>query len=281
MRRSMLILTAVLLAASLPALAEVTIEVSESEGDVIFSGSGTLNVGDLTSKGGGNLPAGIDFGREVLLGADPTGFPAVRFLGDTLEVSPPDMFGTDNFSSANFGTGPRFGIAVAAFANQDGPTIVVPEDYVSGELLESTSTYSGHTISSLGLIPGTYTWSWGSGNNADSLTLIIVADADGDGVPDDEDAFPNDPEETTDTDGDGIGNNADTDDDGDTMPDEYEIANSLDPLDAADADGDADGDGFTNLEEFQAGTDPQNADDAPAINKVPIAIIILLDDDES
>jgi len=111
--------------------------------------------------------------------------------------------------------------------------------------------------------------------------IVTAPDSDGDGVPDNEDAFPNDPAETTDTDGDGIGNNADTDDDGDTMPDDYETANSLDPLDAADADGDADGDGFTNLEEFQAGTDPQNADDAPAVNKVPVAIIILLGDDEN
>jgi len=105
-----------------------------------------------------------------------------------------------------------------------------------------------------------------------------IVDSDGDGVPDDEDAFPNDPNEWVDTDGDGIGNNADTDDDGDTMPDDYEIANGLDPLDAADADADADGDGFTNLEEFQAGTDPQNPLDFPDAKKVPIAIFILLDD---
>jgi hypothetical protein len=89
---------------------------------------------------------------------------------------------------------------------------------------------------------------------------------------------PSDPNETEDTDTDGIGNNADTDDDGDTMPDDFELANGLDPLDAADADADADGDGFTNLEEFQAGTDPQNADDFPD-NEVPVSIFILLDDE--
>jgi len=114
----------------------------------------------------------------------------------------------------------------------------------------------------------------------DDIEAKGAVDSDGDGVPDNEDAFPNDPEETTDTDGDGIGNNADTDDDGDTMPDDYETANSLDPLDAADADGDADGDGFTNLEEFQAGTDPQNAADFPTARKAPIGITILLDEDE-
>jgi len=51
-------------------------------------------------------------------------------------------------------------------------------------------------------------------------------------------------------------------------------------LDAADAATDADGDGFTNLEEFQAGTDPQNAADFPAEKKVPVAIFIILGEDQ-
>ena len=114
------------------------------------------------------------------------------------------------------------------------------------------------------------------------LDLLVGADSDGDGVPDNEDAFPNDPNESVDTDSDGIGNNADTDDDGDTIPDEYELANGLDPLNASDANLDADGDGFSNLAEFLAGTNPQNANDIPNVNvnvnSPPIAIIILLDD---
>ncbi len=97
---------------------------------------------------------------------------------------------------------------------------------------------------------------------------------DGDGVPDDEDAFPNDPTEWDDTDSDGIGNNADTDDDDDTMPDGFETANGLDPLDP---DADADGDGFTNLEEFRRRTDPQDAADFPIF---PVAIFIILGEDQ-
>lgn len=174
MRLSMLILTALLLATSRPALAELIITATQSGTDVVFSGSGTLNVSDLTPIGTANLLAGIDFGAEVLLGADPSGFPAVSGYGAANELTPPGLFGADLFTSASLGAGPRIGVVVTAFPLQTAPAIVVPAGYVSGDPLSSTSTFSGKTFSSLGINPGTYTWSWGSGGNADSLTLRIV-----------------------------------------------------------------------------------------------------------
>jgi thrombospondin type 3 repeat protein len=60
-----------------------------------------------------------------------------------------------------------------------------------------------------------------------------------------------------------LGDVCDTDDDGDGMPDDYEIANRLDPL-VVDANDDLDGDGFTNHEEFLAGTDPNDVNNAPS-----------------
>lgn len=50
----------------------------------------------------------------------------------------------------------------------------------------------------------------------------------------------------------------DSDDDG--LPDDYERANGLNPNDPVDAFEDADGDGLTNIEEYELGTDVNDAD---------------------
>jgi hypothetical protein len=52
----------------------------------------------------------------------------------------------------------------------------------------------------------------------------------------------------------------DLDSDGDGMPDVWEQAHQLNPADPKDAHEDADHDGLTNLQEYQAGTDPQSAE---------------------
>ena len=72
-------------------------------------------------------------------------------------------------------------------------------------------------------------------------------------------------DEADDTDGDLEPDCTDEDDDGDTLPDVWELAGGLDPLDADDADDDGDADGRDNLLEFADGTAPDTYDgpDAP------------------
>jgi hypothetical protein len=69
----------------------------------------------------------------------------------------------------------------------------------------------------------------------------------------------------------------DTDHDG--LPDEWELANRLDPLDPTGINsslGDTDGDGMTNWQEYQAGTDPQNSQDALRFDHVSCSNLVCL-----
>ena len=55
----------------------------------------------------------------------------------------------------------------------------------------------------------------------------------------------------------------DSDTDGDLMPDGWEVQYGFDPTDITDAALDADVNGFTNLQEFNAETDPLDPNDPP------------------
>jgi hypothetical protein len=92
---------------------------------------------------------------------------------------------------------------------------------------------------------------------------LYHSDRDDDGFADEIDAFPDDKNEHLDTDGDDIGDGSDPDDDGDGMPDEWESQYGLDPLDPQDAFDDPDGDGYNNVDEYNAGTAPNDRSDHP------------------
>ena len=52
--------------------------------------------------------------------------------------------------------------------------LIVPGGYVSGTFLSDSATYSGTTLVSLGVTPGTYVWTWGTGANQNFTLQIPV-----------------------------------------------------------------------------------------------------------
>ena len=106
-----------------------------------------------------------------------------------------------------------------------------------------------------------------------------VVDSDGDGVPNDTDnciSLTN--ADQLDTDNDGQGDVCDTDDDGDGMPDTWEILYGLKPL-VNDANDDKDGDGWTNIQEYNKGTIPNDPTSHPTRSKAMPWLLLLLSDD--
>ncbi len=109
------------------------------------------------------------------------------------------------------------------------------------------------------------------GDSGSATAMIRVTnDRDGDGVANDLDNCPNIPNaDQADLDRDGMGNACDLDDDGDGMPDAWEIANGLNPLNSFDQRADPDRDGYTNLQEFLFGTDPNSPNVDENDNGIP------------
>jgi hypothetical protein len=99
----------------------------------------------------------------------------------------------------------------------------------------------------------------------------VSVDSDSDGVMDEFDDFPSEPQEWMDSDKDGVGNNADTDDDNDGMPDRWEAQYNHLYVVFDDAARDNDSDGYSNLEEYNADTNPVDASSYPGavVNVAP------------
>ncbi len=97
------------------------------------------------------------------------------------------------------------------------------------------------------------------------LSTDIANDTDLDLILNGADACPNGTHLFSDNDMDGCNDaTEDLDDDNDGMPDVWENSYNLDPL-VDDASDDPDGDGFTNLDEYNNGTDPQVYDVAATV----------------
>ena len=135
--------------------------------DVVWSGSGSLNLTALTIGATGGITPGFN-AASAIWAVGPTGnFDSYNGVLITFPVNM--VGGSGGGITAPVGSGDIVGVLPGAPSRQ----IIVPTGYTSGSALSSSVTYPGTTISGLGLSGGTYTWAWGSGGNASSIVMVI------------------------------------------------------------------------------------------------------------
>jgi hypothetical protein len=143
------------------------VDAVETGGNVVFTGSGTLDkTGWTLVPNSGDDFAFINPDRILVVGPTPA-VASARFTSPP-SFAGPSNFGLDNQTFASSGSGDIFGLFF------DSVQLVVPGGYVRGDPLSGTSTYSGETFASLDMDIGSYMWTWGSGATADSFKLNVV-----------------------------------------------------------------------------------------------------------
>jgi hypothetical protein len=143
-----------------------SVTIVESGGNVVMSASGSLNINDLT------------FITTTTLGGSGLGVNTATFIMGTNGsfstysgfTSTPTSFGTGTGYSADSASGDIFGVI---YQGTPPYQLAVPAGYTTGTVISSTQTFTGQTLSSLGLVEGTYTYTWGSGANADSINVVV------------------------------------------------------------------------------------------------------------
>jgi hypothetical protein len=150
--------------------ASVIIDITQSGSDVVATGSGSIDTSNTSALTflmniavGSGIYSGYDGAGELGLG--PTSFNTDIYTGS---ITGPAL-GSGALIYASSGAGDAFVLDPG-----DG-AIGVPTGYTSGAALSDSATWSGTTLTDLGLTPGTYVYTWGSGANLDSVTVNVEA----------------------------------------------------------------------------------------------------------
>ena len=146
--------------------AEFIVDVYQSGSNVVFDGSGSLNIVGLT--------ADFTSGSNDQIVPE---FAVLSFGSQTIDenfyytVNGPTSFGSGSISYATTVSGDT-----VTLTNTGYEEIGVPDGYVSGAALSSEMIFDDSTIASLGLDDGTYTWTWGTDTTADSFVINVGTD---------------------------------------------------------------------------------------------------------
>jgi len=152
--------------------AAYVVDFSQNGGDVVATGSGSLDFSSASFTGFlMPMVLGVNGSSGFLGVGNQSSFGSPEDYGDYYSpASGPASFGSGGFTAATTTTG-----SVAGINGGDGK-FIVPGGYGAGDpLLPSTTTWVGATFASLGLKPGTYVWTLGT--SRDTFTINIPGGA--------------------------------------------------------------------------------------------------------
>jgi hypothetical protein len=157
-----------------PAQAGYTVTLQQVGPNVVATGSGAIDLTGLTVWGHSRPSPAIRPNQVALGGAFIYTGPISSSVDSYRGARGPTSFGSGFFfTSASSGSGDMVGIVNTVFGFGVGSILSVPTGYVSGNALSDMAIYSGKTLASLGVTPGTYVWTWGTGANQ-TFTLEIL-----------------------------------------------------------------------------------------------------------
>ena len=163
---------------ALPAHAAYVATITESAGNVVATGVGSINTTGAASTA---AVAGTQLALVV-----PSGSLVEFYIGDTLTSN---QFTLASFASPGF-SGPTTlgpgsdavfadamtGVNLGFSADATDFYLYLPLGYASGDALgTSTATWNATMIAAMGLAAGRYTWTLGTGANTDTFTITIIA----------------------------------------------------------------------------------------------------------
>jgi hypothetical protein len=138
-----------------------TLSFQESDGNVVATGSGSIDTSALSVFSSLSEIADLDPAEGLVFAGPTSAVTCVAWSG----ITGPSSLGSGDGSFPTSGSGDFAGVLAG--------DVYLPSGYVSEHPLSDTTTWTGATYSTLGLSPGSYTYTWGTGPSADSLTVTM------------------------------------------------------------------------------------------------------------
>jgi hypothetical protein len=161
-----------LLTTASAANAAMILRLEQVGGDVVVTGSGSINLSGLTLKTSPNDYDNIFTPTQLYAGPE--------FISDGVKqwsglTGPSIIFASGTTLPPNNGTGNLFGVVSDDTSDPGGtrlPLLVLPRSYVSGAALSGTTQFIDQSFATMGITPGTLTWTLPS---ADTVTITTDA----------------------------------------------------------------------------------------------------------